>query len=59
MVTAANDTAITIDVGPGQPGMAAVIVMVYPSGMAAGDVSVARRFQVDGLEPQIGSLAGT
>ena len=58
-ITASNNTAIACDVGPGATGVAAISVSVNPSGLAAGNVSVARRFQVDSVEPQIGSTAGT
>jgi len=58
-VTSSNDTAISCDVGPGQPGFAAVSVSVSPSGLAESNAGVLRRFQVDSVEPSLGSLAGT
>ena len=57
-VTASNDTAITCDVGPGVPGVAAITVDVHPSGLAVRNVSLARRFQVESVDPQTGSTAG-
>lgn len=58
IVTSANNTALSCNVGPGVAGEALLSVFVPPLGQAESNITVARDFAVTSITPVTGSTAG-